>query len=48
VNGQPGGIVYLPGETVVSTVTLEIAGDRIVAIDVVANPDKLQHVRTPA
>jgi RNA polymerase sigma-70 factor (TIGR02957 family) len=48
VNGQPGAIVYIPGERVVSTVTLEIAGNRVVAIHAVANPDKLQRVRAPS
>ena len=48
VNGQPGAIVYLPGERVVSTVVLEIAGGEIVAIRAVVNPQKLQHVRLPA
>jgi RNA polymerase sigma-70 factor (ECF subfamily) len=48
VNGHPGAIVYLPGERVVSTVALEIAGDKIVAIRAVVDPEKLQHVRAPA
>jgi hypothetical protein len=33
---------------VVSSVALEMAGDPIVAIRAVVNPEKVQHVRAPA
>jgi RNA polymerase sigma-70 factor (TIGR02957 family) len=48
INGQPGAVGYLPGGTVGSAISLEIAGGEIVAIHSVVNPEKLQHVTTPA
>jgi RNA polymerase sigma-70 factor (TIGR02957 family) len=47
INGQPGAVGYLPGGTVGSAISLEIAGGEIVAIHSVVNPEKLQHVATP-
>jgi RNA polymerase sigma-70 factor (ECF subfamily) len=47
VNGQPGVIAHLPGGPVTSTLVLEIAGDKVVAIHSVVNPQKLQRVRSP-
>lgn len=45
VNGQPGAIMHLPAERVVSSVALEKAGNQIGAIRAVVDPEKLQHVR---
>jgi RNA polymerase sigma-70 factor (ECF subfamily) len=47
VNGQPGAIAYLPGGPVTSTLALEIAGDEVIAIHSVVNPEKLLHVPSP-
>lgn len=43
INGLPGFVIELGGE--LETFALEIAGDQIVAIYGVRNPDKLHHVR---
>jgi RNA polymerase sigma-70 factor (TIGR02957 family) len=48
VNGQPGAIAHIEGGHVVSTVSLEIAEDKVVAIHAVVNPDKLERVPSPA
>jgi RNA polymerase sigma-70 factor (ECF subfamily) len=45
VNGAPG-LVVREGE-VLSVVALSIDGGRIVAVDIVRNPDKLRHVEAP-
>jgi RNA polymerase sigma-70 factor, ECF subfamily len=45
VNGQLG-FVYCEGETL-NVLSLTTDGGRIVALDVVRNPDKLRHVRLP-
>jgi RNA polymerase sigma-70 factor (ECF subfamily) len=47
VNGQPGAIAHTEDGHVVSTVSLEIADDKVIAIHAVVNPDKLQHVPSP-
>jgi RNA polymerase sigma-70 factor (ECF subfamily) len=48
VNGQPGAIVSLPGGPVAGTLALEIAGDKVVAIHSVVNPQKLQRISPPS
>jgi RNA polymerase sigma-70 factor (ECF subfamily) len=44
VNGLPGFVTIEEGD-VLQTTALEIAGDRVVGVYVVRNPDKLRHVR---
>jgi RNA polymerase sigma-70 factor (ECF subfamily) len=41
VNGIPGGIAWAPGGRPFSVVALTVRGGRIVAIDVLADPDRL-------
>jgi RNA polymerase sigma-70 factor (ECF subfamily) len=43
LNGQPGLLVYAD-DTLLAAMVLQIAGERIQGIYVVANPDKLQRV----
>lgn len=45
INGTAGALVYLDGE-LDHTVTIAVDGERIAAIYLVRNPDKLQHVPT--
>ena len=45
INGQPGIIYYLDG-LLSGVITLDIVDGRIREIDVIINPDKLQHVPT--
>jgi RNA polymerase sigma-70 factor (ECF subfamily) len=45
VNGLPGFVTIEEGD-VLQTTALEIAGDRVVGVYVVRNPDKLRHVGT--
>jgi RNA polymerase sigma-70 factor, ECF subfamily len=42
VNGTPGGVAWSPDGTPFSVVALTIRGDRVVAIDVLADPERLQ------
>ncbi len=42
INGSPGFVVHLPDG--VQTLAFEVDGDRIVAVYVVRNPDKLRHL----
>ena len=44
VNGVPGGIAWSPDGTPFSVVALTVRGDRIVAIDVLADPDRLREL----
>jgi len=44
VNGRPGAVVVFP-DRVVSVVAFTIAGDRVTAMDLLVDPDKLQNVR---
>jgi len=46
INGTPG-ILLRFDESVISTLTFEIANGRITALYVVANPDKLRRVQKP-
>jgi RNA polymerase sigma-70 factor (ECF subfamily) len=43
INGTPGALVYMDGE-IDHSLSLAIDGDRIAAIYLVRNPDKLRHV----
>jgi RNA polymerase sigma-70 factor (ECF subfamily) len=44
VNGRPGAVVVLP-DRVVSVVAFTISGDRVVGLDLMADPEKLRDVR---
>lgn len=44
INGQPGLVILAPDGGVVGAMSLEIAGDRVIAINSVVNPDKLRHL----
>jgi RNA polymerase sigma-70 factor, ECF subfamily len=46
VNGAPGLVLH-DGDTL-SVVSLTVDGERIAAIDIVRNPEKLRHVEAPA
>lgn len=47
INGLPG-FVTIERATMVQTTALELENDKIVAIYVVQNPDKLQHLASDA
>ena len=47
LNGEPALITF-DHSTVVSTMTLVLDGQRIRAIHIMRNPDKLRHVLEPA
>jgi RNA polymerase sigma-70 factor (ECF subfamily) len=47
INGTVGALIYLDGE-VDHTLTIATDGDRIAAIYIVRNPDKLRHAPAPA
>jgi RNA polymerase sigma-70 factor (ECF subfamily) len=44
INGQPGIVILTTDGSVVGAMSLEIADDRVVAINSVVNPDKLRHL----
>jgi RNA polymerase sigma factor (sigma-70 family) len=44
VNGVPGGVAWAPDGTPFSVVALTVRGGRIVAIDVLADPDRLSEL----
>ena len=44
VNGVPGGVTWAPDGSPFSVVALTVKGDRIVAIDVLADPDRLREL----
>jgi RNA polymerase sigma factor (sigma-70 family) len=44
VNGVPGGVAWSPDGSPFSVVALTVKGDRIVAIDVLADPDRLREL----
>ena len=44
INGQPGIVILAPDGGVVGAMSLEIAGDRVIAINSIVNPDKLRHL----
>jgi RNA polymerase sigma-70 factor (TIGR02957 family) len=44
INGHPGIVVLDREGQVVGAMSLEVAGDRIIAINSVVNPDKLRHL----
>jgi len=44
VNGRPGIVVLPPGAAVVAVLGFAVRADRIVEIDVFADPDRLRHV----
>jgi RNA polymerase sigma factor (sigma-70 family) len=44
VNGVPGGVAWSPDGSPFSVVALTVRGDRIVAIDVLADPDRLREL----
>jgi len=41
VNGVPGGVAWLPDGTPFAVLALTVRGDKVVAIDVLADPDRL-------
>ena len=41
VNGLPGGVAWLPDGTPFAVLALTVQGDRIVAIDILADPERL-------
>jgi len=41
VNGIPGGVAWAPDGRPFSVVALTVTGGRIVAIDILADPDRL-------
>ena len=41
VNGIPGGIAWAPDGSPFAVVTLTVRSERIVAIDILADPDRL-------
>ena len=45
VNDRPGLVVVGDGPRVTAVLSLTVDAGRIVAVDVVRNPDKLRHVR---
>ena len=44
VNGVPGGIAWSPDGTPFAVLSLTVRGGRIVAIDILADPDRLAHL----
>jgi RNA polymerase sigma-70 factor (ECF subfamily) len=44
VNGVPGGVAWSPDGTPFAVVALTVRGNRIVAIDVLADPERLRHL----
>jgi RNA polymerase sigma-70 factor, ECF subfamily len=46
INGLPGFVIHRDGG--VETLALEVSGDKLVAIYIIRNPDKLRHLREPA
>ncbi len=44
INGQPGIVILAPDGGVVGAMSLEIAADRVIAINSVVNPEKLRHL----
>jgi RNA polymerase sigma-70 factor (ECF subfamily) len=44
VNGVPGGVAWSPDGTPFAVVALTVRGDRIVAIDVLADPERLRQL----
>jgi RNA polymerase sigma factor (sigma-70 family) len=44
INGQPGIVILAPDGSVVGALSLEIADDRVIAVNSVVNPDKLRHL----
>ncbi|HYG96530.1 MAG TPA: sigma factor-like helix-turn-helix DNA-binding protein [Solirubrobacterales bacterium] len=44
LNGQPGVVVFGPDDSVIGAISLEIADERIIAINSIVNPDKLRHL----
>ena len=46
VNGQPGAIAHIPGGPVTSTLSLEIADGKVIAIHSVVNPEKLRRLQS--
>jgi RNA polymerase sigma-70 factor (ECF subfamily) len=44
INGQPGIVILAPDGDVVGAMSLEIADDRVIAINSIVNPDKLRHL----
>ncbi|MDE3722374.1 RNA polymerase sigma-70 factor [Nocardiopsis sp. N85] len=46
VNGAPAALVIVSGR-VISTMILDVDGDRVRTVYVIANPDKMSHLRVP-
>lgn len=44
INGQPGLVILAPDGGIVGALSLEIADDRVIALNSVVNPDKLRHL----
>ena len=44
VNGVPGGVAWSPYGTPFAVLALTVRGGRVVAIDVLADPDRLAHL----
>jgi RNA polymerase sigma-70 factor, ECF subfamily len=45
VNGQPGRVLIGPDGAITDVLSIDVVGDRIQAVRIVRNPDKLAHVR---
>lgn len=48
VNGQPGAMFFDPEDKLISVLALDIAEGQVQALRGIVNPDKLQHLGTPA
>jgi RNA polymerase sigma-70 factor (ECF subfamily) len=47
VNGVPGRVARDAEGNAVAVLTLDVAGGLVTAVRIVANPDKLAHLRAP-
>ena len=44
MNGQPGAVLFHPGGSPYSVLSLDVAGGAVTAVRSVVNPDKLRHL----
>ena len=44
INGVPGGIAWAPDGNPFAVVAITVAGERIVSIDILADPDRLRRL----
>jgi RNA polymerase sigma-70 factor (ECF subfamily) len=44
VNGEPGAVLRTPDGRITNVIAVEVAGDEVVAVRSVINPDKLRHL----